>query len=494
MSFISLPEVIYQQIQTFLTHDDNHYFLATNKWNFSELRRKTIYFCLTNEMSLEYVHNRSFTSLVLSKVENGWKQIQIRIRVIDYPLPKDLPIHRINFCCGLNIDLAAYDHIEQISGTLEIREIPLIPKIKVLNFFDCKKLADVRNLSHLQRLEISSAHRLTDITPLQNIPVLELSNCDSLQDFEVFNEGKQVQLSLKHCPLLKDVSPFRRIRILSITLCNQIRDVSPLYGIYDLTLSNCFRIRDISKLGNHHRLSILSCAAHLIGFASLDGIPHIKLYSVNISNVTVLSKAKTVWLGCCPNIEDIHPIKNVRKVSIHDCSNIKNIHELADIPDLTLFGSFKTTKDKEEELIPLRNRRLFLSLHSNDYDFSSSNYSRNNNHYVRDLSIYQCSFVETFLVNGSGIFQNLQSLLLNECSKFSHVHGLGSIPTLRLLRCHDLKDISALGGNRCVELAHCQLIADVSSLATVPIVTIRCCTRIKDYHCLEKVPRLKIIK
>ncbi len=133
MSFISLPEDIYRLIQTFLTHDDNHYFLAANKRNFGELRRKTIYFSLHYVTSAEYVKNPTFTSLVLSKVENGWKQIRLQLRDIFYPFPKDLPVHRISFYTILNNDLTAVDHIEQVSGLFaEIREIPPIPKIKVL--------------------------------------------------------------------------------------------------------------------------------------------------------------------------------------------------------------------------------------------------------------------------------------------------------------------------------------------------------------------------
>ncbi len=482
MSFITLPEEIYRLIQTFLTHDDNHYFLAANACNFGELRRKTIYFSLTEAMSVEYVKNPTFTSLVLSKVENGWKQISIRLGNIDYPFPQDLPVHKISFHNILSNDLTEVDHIEHVSGRLSIREIPPIPKIKVLDIFESYKLVDLKNLSHLQRLKIYS-EKVTDITALQNISVLYLSNCHSIQDFDIFNEGKQVQLSIEYCSLLKDVSPLRNIRILSLTSCHGITDVSPLHGIYDLTLSSCRNIRDISKLGNHYRLCISNCAEQLVGFDSLYGIPHIKLDGTNISDLNVLSKAKSIWLRSCSLIEDVKPIQRVRKLSIFNCSNVKNIHQLADVPDLTLFDVLKQKADKN--LIHLRNQRLYLCLQSNSYDLSSNN--------IRDLSISQCTFIESLLTTSNVLFHNLQSLSLYDCSAFTHVKGLGSIPTLRLRSCHRLKDISALGGNRCVELADCPLITDVSSLAAVPIVTIRRCQRIEDFKCLAKVERLKIV-
>eukprot|EP01033_Poteriospumella_lacustris_P025096 gene25096-gene22385 len=78
-SLIQLPEIIFTLIQTFLSYDDYHYFLNTSKLHFSHLKRRTIVFRLTERRSLQYMEDKEFQGLLLSKVEDGWKQIRINL-------------------------------------------------------------------------------------------------------------------------------------------------------------------------------------------------------------------------------------------------------------------------------------------------------------------------------------------------------------------------------------------------------------------------------
>ncbi len=62
---------IIKHLQSFLSHDDNHYFLNSNKLHFTSLKQETIYFLLTKEKSREYVEDERFRETILSKVKDG---------------------------------------------------------------------------------------------------------------------------------------------------------------------------------------------------------------------------------------------------------------------------------------------------------------------------------------------------------------------------------------------------------------------------------------
>ncbi len=489
-----IAEVLIQFIESFLSKDDYHYLMNTSKHHFEDMKRKTIYFTLNEEKSLEYITNDKFQQLLLSKVINGWKQIGIIVDVLQSPL------HQIDFIPPIQslrrykklmyfhqLSQHVMNQIERITVSEEIKTInklkqfPYFPNLKELYIDHFQELEDVSNLSHLKRLMISDADNLTDITPLQNIPFLNFMGCSELEDFSVLNCNKVEQLFLSFS-CITDFSAFRNIRSVHISFSHEIEDVSLLYGVYDLSLINNEGLGDISSLGGHHRLRIERCGYHLQGYECLLGIPHVTLDRCDIKDISVLRHAKTVHLTRC-QMEDVSPLINVKKVSLMNCYKIQNIFILKDNYELSF-------NDCGPIDIQWNNYRLKVH-RTLKYTFLEFSFIMNLKHLILSQ---RNEFTRLFHEGETSFFQNLQSLEIHHDSDHCSVKGLGDIPSLTLSHCQNLRDISDLGRNRRVYLSDCPEIRDVQSLATVPVVKIEKCRHIQDYQCLPKVQRIKIIK
>lgn len=59
-----LPEVIFRLIQTFLSSYDYHYLVNSSKRLFGDLKRRTIYFQLSEKWSRQYVEDKDFKRMV----------------------------------------------------------------------------------------------------------------------------------------------------------------------------------------------------------------------------------------------------------------------------------------------------------------------------------------------------------------------------------------------------------------------------------------------
>lgn len=498
MLLVHLPVEIFRFIQSYINKIDHFYFLNSSKEYFHQLKRESLYFSLNIHYSNEYMNNPIFRDLLLSKIENGWKQISLSRNTTIDNFPPDLPVHRIIFGGFWNQQelITDFHHIEIVKGvTYTGASIPLIPQIKELTLMRCGALVDVSNLSHLSKLELIVATELPDITPLKNIPHLTLSNCRKIEDYSMFNGSKQRFLRISDSSLLTNVKSFTGIRQLILHSCYQLEDISPLKGIYSLTISSCSRVKDISGLGNHHRLAIENCSYALRGYDSLYHIPHIRLNACNISDMKVLQYATSVSLLQCSEITDVTPLKDLKFLVIDFCYRIMDITSLSNIPDLTLVY--------QEEIPPLnhlKNQKLFLEYYNKAFIYPIP--VKDNLHYyqylknMKELIISYCDDIIQLLQEGYiEYFQHLSLLTIGNSQVLKHVNGLGDLPNLRILSCPNLSDINGLGGkNHYVELDSCEKIEDVSSLSRVPMVYIRYCKNIKDYDCLAKVERLKILK
>ncbi len=486
-SLIQLPEIIFTLIQTFLSYDDYHYFLNTSKLHFSHLKRRTIVLRLTERRSLQYMEDKEFQGLLLSKVEDGWKQIRVKItreklvEVYDSSAPH----------MGIEFDPI----LPQLSyrDLLLIEAIPpLLRRIRELSLDRAVHLKDIKNLSHLEKLSIEY-QGLKDISTLKDIPDLTLKYCTELSNFSSFHHNNRVQrLYLDNCPKLVDVSCLTRIRILLLTNCYNLENVSPLHGIHDLSIICCEKVRDISGLGDHHRLDIEYCSYNLSGYECLVSVRDVILARCDISDLSVLRYAKSIDLRRCDKISDVSPIKNVRKVFISGSTNITNLKELREVYDLALAG---LDRRNQEDLFTFQNHKFGLYSLSNDMGKGInilSSFLSKTKHLSLSNSFFQ--FSKNNLVEYATIFRHLESLTIENASLLTEVKGLEDIPTVRLINLPFLSDISGLGRNHCIELRFCPRVIDVSSLINMKIVVIEACESILNYDLLLKVPRLKIIE
>lgn len=481
---VDLPESIFRSFSDFVSNDDYRCFMNASKEYFTVVKRQTIYFSLNAEMSSKYLMSDHFQQLLLSKVENGWKQIRVNFPFDIPAVPSNLPLHKIVSKLGSIGDHRLVGlNVEIVHGVQEVRQVPKIPQIRGLKLYRCKELQDLSNLSHLSSLSIIHGQIVREIKPLENIEELWLEGCPMVKDYSMLNGSKQKTLYLKTCPNLTNVMNFAGIRNLTLSCCDNLEDVSPLRGIYDLSLLECSKVRDIRGLGDHYRLRLRFLHENLLGYESLLHIPHVSLACCDISDLQVLQYAKTVNLWSCNHFTDVRPLKKAEVVVLERCYGVANLSELGNIPELHL-----TAWDlKKSEATKLKNKSLVLR------EVQGSHFKVLTN--IRHLTVYSMkTFTRAMNERKSQNFQHLQSLRIEACEKLTHVNGLGDIPLIKVISCKALTDISGLGRNREVEITKCDALINVSSLATVPIVTIVCCKNVYDLTSLANVPRLKVIK
>lgn len=484
--FSLLPEDLFHLLQSYLTADDYHYFLNASKKLFALLKRKTIYFNLNLEKSLEYLNNVEFRSLVLSKVESGWKQISLQYFNSPSNFSRDLPVHRVTVKIDQPDTFSMFSHVECLHiGISNNREIPFLSGMKELVIEGGGRILAFETPSNLLKLEIYNTSNMMDVSPLLSIPHIHLGECDIIEDFTAFQRGNQTYLSLSRCLFLTDVSPFRSIRTLILSSCDNLKDVSPLHAIHHLEIAFCPKVTDISGLGDHYRLKVWQCSYQLTGYHSLLNVPHVALTRCDITDLRVLRNAKSLRLTRCNEILDLTPIASLKEVKLIDCTSIHNLSALRHVPQLSLV---QMIIDKNQ-IREMRNRAIsfyHLQWTVEDYSFLS---------HTRYLKIRNATDIPKQINSGSAhMLQHLQFLELQSCRDLENVNGLGDIPVLHLKYCPNLRDITALGRNKEVAIAICPKVDSVQSLMTVPIVTLRYCINVTDYECLKDVPRLKISK
>ncbi len=465
---VNLPDVILKYVQSFLSNDDTHYFLNSNKLYFSTLKQETIYFSLNKKKSEEYVEDERFREMILSKVKDGSQQIGLSFdRKYEVPDIRDIIAHKIDF--GREYPhLLKYVPCQVYFLNSKAKEIPFLPMLQDLELVDCMSIKDFSNLSHLKKLELFDAPQLTDVTPLQNIPHLTLTKCPNIQAFSMFSSKRQTFLSINQSPI-SDVSFLRNVQTVELCLCDQLVDVAPLYGIKNLLLMSCSNIRDISGLGNHHRLTIFRCRSIDRGYECFKTVRHATVSEWEVPDLSVFRDVSSLQKSFNNSMES-------------------QLFFLEDIPDLAFHSSFSYHRREVYDISHLRN--IKLTFHEDIIKISESSFPSQLQH----LNLQRCNQIVKIINEGkTSIFHHLQSLCITNCS-IEHVNGLGDIPKLTLQNCSKLHDISGLGRNRYVKLQSCPKIRDVSSLTAVPLVTVRNCDGIIDYSCLSSVPRLKIVR
>lgn len=492
MELTTLPEVIFRLLQTFLTNDDYHYLLNTSKQHFSDLKRRTIYFQLTEVHSKQYMTDKLFQSYVLSLVEDGWKQIRVYWKSSTFMswYDQEVPSDCSEFVPYL------YKTPPVMSGILSLSSN--VNKLQWVDDINSNSLGDV---SHISKFQLRTPDNILDLALFRNIPDLEIAETES--DVSIFSKDHQRRLCLTECYNLTNVENFKGIHILKLLGCDGVEDISPLHGIYDLSLLWCSKIKNISGLGNHHRLYVEYCSENLIGYESLGGIPHVTLIRCDISDVSVFRDVKSIKLSRCDNLVDIRSIKNAKRVELFQCRRVTNIIELCDVYDLSI-DEFMISVS---ELPKLRNYLLTIKFPlmdvKGDTDKPYEKFSDECFSYTSHLTLSNIPIsVRKWFEEGNVSFLNhLQSLTISSSVNiFSgsieyafNFPRLENIP-LVILNSLEVKTVAGLRNNRCVVLRGCKGIEDIESLSSVKVLTIDKCIGNYDDNVFSKVPRLKLMK
>lgn len=475
MLFTDLPESISYILLVYLSQDDYQQILNTSKRHFGLIRKKTIIYNLTAAFSVVFCDTSSIRNQLLEKVQDSAKQIKLQL---DYSkimscleLFDRCPVHLI--CTGFKPFRPGYPPIRGI------KELILTD-----SDFEISNLLDLSTISEVERATFRSCPEIIDISPLKDCKHLIFDHCENITDYSCL--GKQESLWLNNNSTLTNVANFRLIRTISLINCWQLTDVSPLKGVYELCLWECIKVSDISCLGAHCRLRIVNCGRQLSGYHVLKDIPSVELNSCDISDLSVLSRARFVYLDGCKQVVDVRPLMKVREVKLVDCRGIEDISMLASVSILTV--SHLRGLKKYEGIDHLKNLVLECSEDSDEmikrFPFAQrvvASYSAAIDNILRHLPS----------------FKNLCHLTLRYAVPFQalEIVGCEDIHTVIFEFCA-LKSVKGLGRNRVIRFLSCEGIdLDLSSLIEVPFVSIIKCrfTNVK-YHCLLQIPRLKISK
>ncbi len=455
-----LPECIYYSFRNYLIQDDYQQLLNTSKQKLiHHIRRRTIIFRLTMKYSIKYCEDKTFRDQLLQKVENPLKQVIITLKYSKIKSHEDLfdlfPIHLI---C---IDFPRSN-----------------PNVKEFTFYRYElDLTNLYNIRQCEKATFKLCQGITDISQLKDCEHVTFEDCGNISDFSSL--GRQRSLCIKSNAHLTNVMSFHSIRTIILEDCRNLKDVSPLHGVYDLSLIMCVEVRDISSLGGHHRLEISSCSPLFFGYHALKDIPIVKLTYSTISEVSVLSNSKVVYLEECESLMDVSSLRRVRELSLISCRQVEDISMLTTVQKLTLYNLPQLKY--YEGINQMMNLTLPISLNDGMIER------------FPNVKMIECSFFHfDKLLPLLPSFTNLHSLTVSYISPVK-IEICVAIHTVIFEHC-TVKNISGLGKNRVVRLFQCLGdTVDVSSLATVPFVSIiKCRFKKMNYESLINVPRLKI--
>ncbi len=463
MRFVDLPDVIYILLKSFLSVDDFIELVSSSKRYFQEIRRSNLYFWLNSSKSESFCVDKSYQDYILSLVTHPDRQIKMILSIDLAQSYKNLfSVHRLYIAGHINYSL------------------PVLPT-KGIILSESTTVQDITSLSRLEYVYIGGCNGITDISALANVKDVIICRCDNIRDFSAL--GKQESLRLFRCPTLTDVNSFSNIQNLRISTCESLFDVSPLYGIPFLLISDCANVKDISCLGNHTRLEISYCGYDLKGYQIFATVKEISLHLCDITDISMMKKARSVELQHLDNLKDVSSLANVKKLILFNCKEIEDISMLDKVRDLQL-GSFPTIR-RHDSLEHHPN--LTIRCYQNEENMDTLIKFRS---VVRTLYLGQINVSAFMLLLPS--FNRLIFLSIMNDEDFE-LQGCEDIHTVRLDYCSKIKSTKGLGRNRQVFITACNEMNDVSHLANVPVVTIHYCGKVIDVRCLKNVPRLKIL-
>ncbi|MFW6457265.1 MAG: leucine-rich repeat domain-containing protein [Planctomycetota bacterium] len=161
-----------------------------------------------------------------------------------------------------------------LSRSTHVADLAPLEKLNTLLSLDlsnCVRVRDVsplEGLDSLQVLRLFGCNGLTNLRPLyqlENLKKLSLPN--NIEDSDLLGMcigfSGLIQLDLRNCSTVTDISPMARLkslRELSLAGCREITDLSPLKELKRLTqldLACCTKISDLSPLHSLERLKDL---------------------------------------------------------------------------------------------------------------------------------------------------------------------------------------------------------------------------------------------
>jgi hypothetical protein len=447
VGFDLLPVVIFNIIQSYLSHYEYRQFLNSNQAIFSSIKFETVIYDLVGfdswNQPLEF-----YESTIFNTVKEKSKQIK------------------------LWVDESSIEEFEQY---------------KCL-FNGLAKLVVDCNSSFLKKL--------TSLSMFQNINDLELSWISGITHLNDLFGDCLVRLTISEAEKLVDISNlynFPNLKAVSFFSCGSLTDISPVKDIFSLVISYCPLVTDISMISGKQ-----TCFHFLNNESSLKSIAHLKdvdtlEIAADLSQCDLItsfspspSPSSSIKKLCLLNmVEQTKPLSVLK--------GLREIH-LRGI-DLSLWNECDPISLKSLESVVLMKCNInnfscfqyvrILSL----INFDHENLDFSDFHFLKRLSI--TSF-HRFVGFSTSLPKSLINLSVDSCRSFTSVFGLTNVPCVSFRRCTNLDSLEGLGKKDTVILDCCLKIKSFSLIKDVPQVTIKSVQNPLDCNDLCNVRELSI--
>ena len=238
MLFITLDNICYSNIKTFLSNSEWDIVMATTNL-FKIVYKFTRFIKLNKKYSELYYNSSNFRNLIDSKIFNPITQLELNMD--NYLITAEETIQ------DDDIDIEKY--------ALRIHSLSI-------------KYSNINSLStckYIKNLDLTGCTYVDDLSPLINIENINLAYCHNITDIKPLKNAHSVNLS--HCLKITDISPLKNIKYLKIKSCHNIENFNALENIHTLHLINLNKQIDVSKLYNIKYLTIKFC--NIIGYNEL---------------------------------------------------------------------------------------------------------------------------------------------------------------------------------------------------------------------------------
>jgi len=213
MLFITLDNICYSNIKTFLSNSEWDIVMATTNL-FKIVYKFTRFIKLNKKYSELYYNSSNFRNLIDSKIFNPITQLELNMD--NYLITAEETIQ------DDDIDIEKYAlRIHSLSIKYSnINSLSTCKYIKNLDLTGCTYVDDLSPLINIENINLAYCHNITDLTPLKNIKYLKIKSCHNIENFNALENIHTLHLINLNKQI--DVSKLYNIKYLTIKFCNII--------------------------------------------------------------------------------------------------------------------------------------------------------------------------------------------------------------------------------------------------------------------------------
>jgi hypothetical protein len=298
MSFIfELPEIIFYELQRYLSHEEFRNTLNSCKHHFlHEVKKKYCCYYLSPSYSSLFLQSNDlgeFRSRILSLIEDPVKQLGIHLEVhhqlnLNTLNNAEIIIQRrplSDFQLFSSVKLLGAEQLVE-SNPNDLNDLSILQSVQYLRISHCKLIYKLDGLSLIRELTVNNFDDLSDISPL--------SDCQFL-----------TRAKFSFCPKLSNINSLWRVSFITVESC-PISDA----GISELgrflKRLHLLDVSDITSINHLHSLEY-ACLEDCLRVISVNGLPFLKTLSIfggdEFISYSDLPSLKKLDVGHCPKFK-----------------------------------------------------------------------------------------------------------------------------------------------------------------------------------------------